>query len=64
MLYLPIPAFLIVNVQVPNPDEVVKRLEEQNVFVDARVGGIRVSPFFYNTTAEIDTFFSALDTIL
>ena len=54
----------IVNIQVPQPDEVVKRLEAQNIFVDARVGGIRVAPFFYNTKNEINTLFSALDTIL
>ena len=54
----------IVNIQVPQPDEVVKRLEAQNIFVDARVGGIRVAPFFYNTKNEINILFSALDTIL
>jgi kynureninase len=53
-----------VNVQVPDPEDVVKRLDEQHVFVDARVGGIRVSTHFYNTKEEIDTFFSVLDTIL
>lgn len=54
----------IVNIQVPNPEEVVKRLIEHKVFVDARVGGIRVSPHFYNTKTEIDAFFSALDVII
>ncbi len=54
----------IVNIQVPNPDEVVNRLMEHKVFVDARVGGIRVSPHFYNTKTEIDGFFSVLDTII
>lgn len=54
----------IVNIQVPNPDEVVNRLMERKVFVDARVGGIRVSPHFYNTKTEIDVFFSALDKII
>ena len=40
------------------------RLVERRVFVDYRPGcGIRVSPHFYTTDAEIDAFFDALDDV-
>ncbi|MEO6990223.1 MAG: aminotransferase class V-fold PLP-dependent enzyme [Candidatus Baltobacteraceae bacterium] len=43
-------------------DRVAKALHTRRIFVDYRPGcGIRVSPHFYTTDAEIDTFFAAVD---
>jgi kynureninase len=42
--------------------EATERLKAQNILVDWRPDcGIRLSPHFYNTTADIDRFFEALD---
>jgi kynureninase len=41
---------------------VVQQLLDERIFVDYRPGcGIRVSPHFYTTDAEIDAFFAAVD---
>jgi kynureninase len=43
-------------------ERVCRALIERRVFVDYRPGcGIRVSPHFYTTDAEIDDFFETLD---
>jgi cysteine desulfurase/selenocysteine lyase len=44
----------IVNFKVDKPKEVTERLGLKGIVVSARSGGIRVSPHFYNTEAEID----------
>jgi selenocysteine lyase/cysteine desulfurase len=44
----------IVNFKVDKPKEVTEKLSLKNIVVSARSGGIRVSPHFYNTEAEID----------
>lgn len=43
-----------------DPVKVRDRLREQNIMVNARGGGLRVSPHFYNTEAELMRFFQAL----
>lgn len=52
-----------VTLDVPNGHAVVQILAERDVVVDHRPGaGIRVSPHFYTTDAELDAFFAALAT--
>ncbi|MEM3578687.1 MAG: aminotransferase class V-fold PLP-dependent enzyme [Candidatus Bathyarchaeia archaeon] len=46
----------IVNLKIDKPKEVVERLRRSNIVVSARANGIRISPHFYNTEAEIDKF--------
>ncbi|HWI64737.1 MAG TPA: aminotransferase class V-fold PLP-dependent enzyme [Symbiobacteriaceae bacterium] len=41
-------------------DAVVKRLYAQGIVIAIRLGRLRVSPHFYNTTADIDRFLEAL----
>ncbi len=44
-----------------DPLHVRDTLKEMGIMVNVRSGGLRVSPHFYNTGAEITTFFSKLD---
>ena len=44
----------IVNFKIHKPKEAVEHLKRNNIVVSARAQGIRVSPHFYNTKAEID----------
>lgn len=44
----------IVNFKINNPQEVAEKLKNKGIIVSARAHGIRVSPHFYNTEAEID----------
>ena len=50
----------IVGCRVPNPDGVRDALAARNVFVESREGLLRVSPHFYNTTADVRAFVDAL----
>ena len=50
----------IVNFRAKNPEKVVDFLFRNGVIVSQRVGGIRVSPHFYNTEEDIDRFLSIL----
>jgi len=50
----------IVNFRVKNWDKTWKGLAEKGMIVSPRMGGIRVSPHFYNTHDEIDRFMEAL----
>jgi cysteine desulfurase/selenocysteine lyase len=44
----------IVNFKIHRPQKLVEKLEKKGIIVSARANGIRVSPHFYNTEAEID----------
>jgi selenocysteine lyase/cysteine desulfurase len=44
----------IVNFKIDNPQKVAEKLKNKGIIVSARAHGIRVSPHFYNTEAEID----------
>ena len=49
-----------INFKVRNCREVERRLAEKGIMVSARMGGIRVSPHFFNTEDELDTLLKAL----
>lgn len=54
-----------VAVDMPHSKEVCAELLNHDILVDWRPGaGVRMSPHFYNTTAEIDFAFAAIDQIL
>ena len=38
------------------PDDLIARLEAENVFVSPRLGLIRISPHVYNDEADVDRF--------
>ena len=42
------------------PEELHARLDQAGVSTSVREGRVRVSPHFYNTTAEIDALLNAL----
>ena len=48
----------IVMVRHDNPGKVVKALRENNIIVDYRNEYVRISPYFYNTSEDIETFVS------
>lgn len=51
----------IVMVRHPEPNKVVTALREKhNIVVDYRPGRVRVSAYFYNTSAEIEAFVEAM----
>ncbi len=50
----------IVSFYAQEPYEIAKKLKEKKIHIAARDKFIRVSPHFYNTTEEIDTFLDAL----
>jgi kynureninase len=50
----------LVMVRHEDPAGAVSRLAAAGVIVDSRPGYVRVSPHFYNTTAEIDLFIDVL----
>jgi len=54
---------IFLNVKVPDPGETVKKLEAEGVAVSGRVGGVRISPHFYNTVDDVERFFNAWDKI-
>ena len=45
---------IYLNVKMPDPGETVKALQNEGVHVSARVGGVRISPHFYNTIDEAE----------
>jgi selenocysteine lyase/cysteine desulfurase len=50
----------IVMVRTRDPPAAVKALAAEGIVVDHRPGRVRVSPYFYNTPAEIERFVDAL----
>ena len=51
----------IVTIRMDNPAGVVKHLASRGFITDYRPGMVRVSPFFFTTEGDIDTFFNAMD---
>ncbi|HIH88124.1 TPA: aminotransferase class V-fold PLP-dependent enzyme, partial [Candidatus Bathyarchaeota archaeon] len=51
---------IYINVQVPDFKAVGKKLAERNVIVSPRIGGLRISPHFYNTEEEAVALVKAL----
>lgn len=51
---------IFLNVKNEDPEGIVKRLAEHKIVVSPRVGGIRISPHFYNREDEVDTFLEKL----
>jgi selenocysteine lyase/cysteine desulfurase len=54
---------IFLNVVTPDPGDTVKKLASEGIVVSGRVGGVRISPHFYNTIEEVDHFFKAWDKI-
>ena len=54
----------VVNIRLPDNIEIVKKLNERNIIVSSRYGGIRISPHFYNTNEDIDKLLDNLKQIL
>ena len=50
----------IINLAVPDIARIMAGLKERKVQVSSRIGGVRVSPAFYNTEEEIDHFLDCL----
>jgi selenocysteine lyase/cysteine desulfurase len=50
--------------QKPLPNDLIDRLKARGVYVSLRGGAIRVSPYLFNDTADIDTLFDALGQLL
>jgi kynureninase len=51
-----------ITLEVPDGQRVTRALADRDVLVDFRPGaGIRVSPHFYTTDGELETFFDELD---
>ncbi|HWG89300.1 MAG TPA: aminotransferase class V-fold PLP-dependent enzyme [Candidatus Thermoplasmatota archaeon] len=54
----------IVTFRVPRLTEVLGALAAHNVVVNQRLEGLRVSPHFYNTEADVDQLFAVIDRTL
>jgi kynureninase len=53
-----------IGMDFPGADRAAAALFERRVFVDYRPGcGIRVSPHFYTSDVDVETFFAALDEV-
>ncbi len=50
----------IVNIKVDNSIEKVSKMQKAGFILDARAGGIRVSPHFYNNSEDVDQLFEYL----
>jgi len=55
--------FGIVNFKVKDNKSAAKKLEVRDVLVAPRVGGLRVSPHFFNTKSDIDKLIEELQTL-
>ncbi|MCG3227687.1 MAG: aminotransferase class V-fold PLP-dependent enzyme, partial [Candidatus Heimdallarchaeota archaeon] len=54
----------IINLRVENNIEIVKKLRTKQIVTSSRFGGIRISPHFYNTKDDLDTFVSTLASLI
>ncbi len=52
------------NVKVPELSSVVEKMKAEDYWCAQRVGGVRVSPHFYNTVEEADGFMDKLDEVV
>ncbi|NHN42897.1 aminotransferase class V-fold PLP-dependent enzyme [Halorubellus sp. JP-L1] len=50
----------VVNVQVQSPETAAQRLMDDGICISTRAGGVRFSPHFYTTEADVDTALDAL----
>ncbi len=55
--------FGIVNFKVQDNKSAAKKLEEKNVLVAARIGGLRVSPHFFNTKSDVSRLIEELQAL-
>jgi len=53
----------IVTFRVPRLQETLAALQSAGVVVNSRLNGIRVSPHFYNTPAEVERLFEVIDKV-
>jgi selenocysteine lyase/cysteine desulfurase len=53
----------VVNVQVAAPEAAAESLRSDGICVSTRAGGVRFSPHFYTTEADVTTALDALDTV-
>lgn len=51
----------IVTFRVPDLEKALAALQRERVVVNPRLGGLRVSPHFYNRDADVDRLFDVLD---
>lgn len=54
----------IVTLKIPNAEMVFQSLNNSELIVSLREGSIRISPHFYNTMSEIETFCGTLQPLL
>lgn len=54
----------IVTFRLPDAGRIQQQLQQRGITVSARVGHLRVSPHFYNTTEEIDACFDAITALM
>jgi len=50
--------------RVPDPDGLAAKLSSENITISLRAGAVRVSPHFYNSLEEMDTFTTVLKRFL
>ncbi|WP_020594025.1 aminotransferase class V-fold PLP-dependent enzyme [Kiloniella laminariae] len=46
------------------PEKTGEKLARKNIYVGERGGGLRISPYLYNTSGDIEVFFKAMDQLL
>lgn len=51
----------IITFRVPDQEKALAACARENVIINPRLGGLRVSPHFYNKEADVDRLFDVLD---
>lgn len=54
----------IVSFILNEPEQVVRKLAERDIYCTARLGLVRIAPHFYNNEADVSGFFKGLDEVL